>query len=308
MNIFVEKKTAVGKPFKPQRHIPEGRTKEKYPIVSDPPKFENDEAAANYYGRLLAWEVSRKRTKHLQENIQMIVDFLNEEWKLVGENKIIGNTVHHSNFSLWTENHKLTFDLKKGKIEKNFFLENVKEVTGKDIQSNSEARMSLQNQSTQILTESPKTSGIETKEDALEKIEEITPEYLDLEIELPDEIIESESLSILEGAKKQIIVNAYERNPKARRICIEKYGAKCSICEFDFNKFYGKEIAESYIHVHHLKQLSNIGEEYEVDPILDLRPVCPNCHAIIHRRKKAYSIDEVKQFIENQRRLNDNCH
>jgi len=34
--------------------------------------------------------------------------------------------------------------------------------------------------------------------------------------------------------------------------------------------------------VHHLVPISKIGKKYRVDPIKDLRPVCPNCHAVIH--------------------------
>ncbi len=44
-------------------------------------------------------------------------------------------------------------------------------------------------------------------------------------------------------------------------------------------ELYG-ELGEGVIHVHHLKELRSLGEEYQVDPIEDLRPVCPNCHAI----------------------------
>ncbi len=36
-------------------------------------------------------------------------------------------------------------------------------------------------------------------------------------------------------------------------------------------------MGEGFIHVHHLKPLSEVGYEYRVDPIRDLRPVCPNC-------------------------------
>ena len=42
----------------------------------------------------------------------------------------------------------------------------------------------------------------------------------------------------------------------------------------------GRE-AEGYIHVHHLRGLSDVGGEYVVDPVNDLRPVCPNCHAVL---------------------------
>jgi len=111
----------------------------------------------------------------------------------------------------------------------------------------------------------------------------------------PDEI-EKEVLS--EGAKKQVIVNAYERNPKARHECIKYYGTKCFICCFDFEEKYG-EIGRGFIHVHHIKPLSEINEEYEVNPIEDLRPVCPNCHAMIHKRQPAYSIEEIKEIIKN---------
>ncbi len=72
------------------------------------------------------------------------------------------------------------------------------------------------------------------------------------------------------------------------------------ICSFDFEKIYG-EVGKDVIHVHHLKPLSTIGEEYKVDPIDDLCPVCPNCHLIIHRRNPPYSIDEITIMINNAR-------
>ncbi len=50
--------------------------------------------------------------------------------------------------------------------------------------------------------------------------------------------------------------------------------------------------------MHHLKQLSEVGEEYEVDPIKDLRPVCPNCHSMLHRKRLALSIEELKEIFE----------
>lgn len=49
--------------------------------------------------------------------------------------------------------------------------------------------------------------------------------------------------------------------------------------------------------VHHLQEISSIGEEYEVNPIEDLRPVCPNCHAMLHKRDPAYSIADLKVVI-----------
>ena len=100
----------------------------------------------------------------------------------------------------------------------------------------------------------------------------------------------------LEGSKKTITVNSYERNTIARNNCIAHYGAKCSVCNIDFSKTYG-EIGKGFIHVHHLIELSNIGKEYKVHPIKDLRPVCPNCHAMLHQKKPAYTIEELIDMI-----------
>jgi hypothetical protein len=104
---------------------------------------------------------------------------------------------------------------------------------------------------------------------------------------------QKEILALPEGRRKQIISNAYERNPEARRRCVEYYGYKCSVCSFDFEKIYG-EIGKEFIHVHHIKPISEIGEQYFVDPIHDLRPVCPNCHAMLHRKKPFLAIEDLK--------------
>ena len=105
-----------------------------------------------------------------------------------------------------------------------------------------------------------------------------------------------------EGEYHQVAVNLYERNPYARRACIDFYGAACVVCGFSFAQVYGP-VGEGYIHVHHLVPLSTIGEEYEVDPVCDLRPICPNCHAVVHRRQPPYSVDEVKKMLETQASL-----
>lgn len=50
--------------------------------------------------------------------------------------------------------------------------------------------------------------------------------------------------------------------------------------------------------VHHLKKLADIKAEYEVDPIKDLQPVCPNCHAMIHRQDPPIEIEELKKQLK----------
>jgi hypothetical protein len=111
---------------------------------------------------------------------------------------------------------------------------------------------------------------------------------------LPDEL--DASTPIREGAKYHVTVNAYERNPVARCRCIAHFGPTCMVCGFKFGVVYGA-LAEGFIHVHHVKPLSEIGQEYEIDPVADLRPVCPNCHAVIHLGGGCRSIEEVRQLL-----------
>jgi putative restriction endonuclease len=114
---------------------------------------------------------------------------------------------------------------------------------------------------------------------------------------LPKEI--AATTGLVEGAVCRVSVNAYERSPEARRRCIEHHGTNCCICQFNFGAEYG-EVAEGYIHVHHFRPLSEVGGEYVVDPVEDLRPVCPNCHAFLHWRIPAYSIEEVRSFLQRR--------
>ena len=126
--------------------------------------------------------------------------------------------------------------------------------------------------------------------DALELLSWVEEDSLLLPEEIPARA------DLVEGAVCRVSVNAYELNPEARKQCIEYYGARCFVCGFDFSEVYG-EVGTGYIHVHHLRPLSDIGERYAVDPIADLRPVCPNCHAIVHRRIPPYSVEEVRAML-----------
>lgn len=115
----------------------------------------------------------------------------------------------------------------------------------------------------------------------------------------PDEVRETEETQTLkEGFIRQVTVNAYERSNQARKQCIEYYGITCYVCGFNFEKVYG-EIGQGFIHVHHLIPLSEINQEYEVDPIKDLRPVCPNCHGMLHRKKPPYTIEQIKNILND---------
>jgi 5-methylcytosine-specific restriction protein A len=113
----------------------------------------------------------------------------------------------------------------------------------------------------------------------------------------PEEVPEADTY--IEGAKQQITVNAYERNPAARRRCLEHHGTTCVVCGFNFETMYG-DLGKGFIHVHHLRPLGEVRQEYDLDPIADLCPVCPNCHAMIHARPVALGVEELRSLIRRK--------
>lgn len=148
------------------------------------------------------------------------------------------------------------------------------------------------------------TLNVNTAPNPIEII--ITPKITDVKIEkrirkssyFPDDI-GNKDIPHTEGAVKKISINAFERNNGARNECLKEYGYKCIACGFDFEKKYG-EAGKGFIHVHHLVPLSEIRESYVVDGKKDLCPICPNCHAIIHRYDPYLTIEELKALIKDQ--------
>jgi hypothetical protein len=103
----------------------------------------------------------------------------------------------------------------------------------------------------------------------------------------------------VEGACKTVTMNAYERDPKARAACIQHHGVACKVCGFTFGLHF-PGVGDGFIHIHHIVPLANIGKAYVVDPVKDLVPVCPNCHAMLHRRNPVHSIEELQRIWNYQ--------
>ena len=101
----------------------------------------------------------------------------------------------------------------------------------------------------------------------------------------------------LEGARLSVTINSYERNPKARAACIAHHGRVCAVCGFDFVKIYGT-LGEGFIHVHHIVPIGKMGKQYELNPTKDLVPVCPNCHAMIHRTEPPLEVEQLRAHIQ----------
>jgi hypothetical protein len=111
---------------------------------------------------------------------------------------------------------------------------------------------------------------------------------------LPGEI--SDPGRYWEGATRLVSVVTYERSNSAREACLRHHGYDCAVCGFNFEATYG-ELGEGFIHVHHLVSLSDIDGAYEIDPINDLIPLCPNCHAMAHRSDETLDLAELRELM-----------
>ncbi len=110
---------------------------------------------------------------------------------------------------------------------------------------------------------------------------------------------ERDPAELFEGALRRITSNRFERNRPARAKCIAHYGAACQVCRFSFATTFG-QLGDGFIHVHHVSPVSMASAEYVVDPVRDLRPVCPNCHAMLHVKDPPLPIEELRSVISKR--------
>lgn len=116
------------------------------------------------------------------------------------------------------------------------------------------------------------------------------------------EVISNEAIfeSSVEGNKTLRYTTKYERDPKLRKQAVAIHGYTCKVCKFNFEKTYG-EHGKDFIHVHHIRPLFMFEKEKPVDPQTELTVLCPNCHAMIHRKKdKTLTIEELKAIYKNE--------
>ncbi len=134
------------------------------------------------------------------------------------------------------------------------------------------------------------------------EIKDYIESYFSYQVEGIQFIDEAESIiEFTEGATSLSIRSSRRRNRNARRKCIELMGAVCTICGFDFEKHYGN-VGKGFIHVHHKTPISERGGNYKIDINSDLVPVCPNCHAMLHKEidGKCLSVEELSRVLNRQ--------
>ncbi|MDO4815024.1 MAG: HNH endonuclease [Bacillota bacterium] len=167
-------------------------------------------------------------------------------------------------------------------------------------------RLIQQVDSDKLSLEYLKKYGLKSAPQGPVRVNDVLTEYIDSnmndycingifpETDLPD--------NYYEGAAHQIVVNKYERSSIARQRCISYNGTTCFVCGMNFEKRYG-EIGKDFIHIHHIIPLNEIGKEYVIDYKKDLIPVCPNCHAMLHRKYlgKYLKWEELRELLSSKK-------
>lgn len=88
--------------------------------------------------------------------------------------------------------------------------------------------------------------------------------------------------SLPQPAVRWSLTSRWEHHPGARRVCLAHHGPACSACGFDPEAVFGPDGA-GVMQVHHIVPPSLLSDGYELDPVTDLVPLCPTCHAVSHR-------------------------
>ena len=103
--------------------------------------------------------------------------------------------------------------------------------------------------------------------------------------------------SMPQEALRQIAVNRFECDPDGVQRCVAFHGTSCAACGLSMEHMYGPAGA-AFVQVHHVVPPSALGPGYTLDPVSDLVPMCPNCHAMAHRGVPApYTPAELRQML-----------
>lgn len=107
-----------------------------------------------------------------------------------------------------------------------------------------------------------------------------------------------QSLGEVEGTLTSGSCGRYKRSSANRVACLQHFGSVCMACGLRPENTYGDE-GPSIIHVHHLIPLSLMEASGALSPIMDLVPLCPNCHNFAHKKNPPYTPEEIHEKLKN---------
>jgi 5-methylcytosine-specific restriction protein A len=144
----------------------------------------------------------------------------------------------------------------------------------------------------------PQAAGIEIKQEYLAEFLQLWEQFVQGTLPPGDKSFATVQY-FQEGNRQKKLLSYYERDPAARAKAIAIHGYTCMVCGKKMEDIYGAW-GKDFIHVHHIQFLSNYKDEHTIDPAVDMATVCPNCHAMLHRKDQNghyANIDELKGII-----------
>lgn len=107
-----------------------------------------------------------------------------------------------------------------------------------------------------------------------------------------------------EGERARRETHLFKRNPALRAAAIAKHGLRCFGCKHALSELYGP-LGEGYIEIHHLDPLGegidSMTPEAKMTTVDDVAPLCPSCHRMIHRRRPALTLDQLRLALASAR-------
>lgn len=119
--------------------------------------------------------------------------------------------------------------------------------------------------------------------------------------------IYDENMFISEGKIEKKEIKNRTRSKALRDAALAFYSVngviKCDVCGFSYEEKYG-ELGKGYIEIHHEKPICEYGTngsaEFISEAIKNVKPLCANCHRMIHRNPlKPLTISDLKSIIKS---------
>jgi hypothetical protein len=112
--------------------------------------------------------------------------------------------------------------------------------------------------------------------------------------------------SFREGKPQLKLHLTKERNHRlvtnAKALWNQKQNGKvvCSVCSFSFPESYGK-VGEGFIEAHHTQPIAQLAPDTKIS-IVDLVPICSNCHSMLHRSRPWLTVEQLHTIVLSQRK------
>lgn len=108
-----------------------------------------------------------------------------------------------------------------------------------------------------------------------------------------EHLVEGNQRSFGNEKKRRKWTNRVERNSKARKMALEKYGLKCESCEMS----YEDNVRAAVFEVHHKVPYAENFETRRLK-VSDLAVLCANCHRMIHKMPDVADVKALRAHLD----------